>query len=104
MTNKVDKIIVKNRVNKLKELGKQLKIRAYQNTLCKKVRVVVEKDYMGYSDDYFKVKVNKGDINSFCSVIINECNMKNVILGGINVKENFDNRGFCSRGLSSCES
>lgn len=104
MTNKVDKIIIKDRVCKLRELGKQLKVRAYQNKLGKKLRVLVEKDYVGYSDDYFKVKVDKGDVNSFCCVIINECNMKKVILGGTNVKENFDNRGFCSRGISCCES
>ena len=103
MTDKVDKSIIKKRVNQLRELGKQLKISAYKNKIGKMMRVLIEKDYTGYSDDYFKVRVSDGDINSFHYVVVNKCDVKNVVLGGIDGKKYSDNRWVSSRGFSSCE-
>ena len=100
MPNKVDKTVIKERVKKLKGLGKELKHKAYKNKIGKKVRILIENDGVGYSDDYFKVKINTGNINTFYDVIICEYDIKNSILGGIDAKENFDNRGFCSRSFS----
>lgn len=84
MSDKVDKATIKERVEQLKELGRQLKISAYKNKIGKKLRVLIEKDCIGYSDDYFKVIVSEGDINSFQYVFANKLDMDSKILIGTN--------------------
>jgi threonylcarbamoyladenosine tRNA methylthiotransferase MtaB len=84
MSYKVDKTTIKERVKQLKELGGQLKISAYRKKIGKKLRVLIERDCTGYSDDYFKVRVSEGDINSFQYVFANKLDMDSKILIGTN--------------------
>lgn len=90
MPNKVEKTIISERVSKLRELGKSLKINAYKNKIGTKMRVLIEKNNIGHSDDYFKVQVKDGTINTFYNVIVCEFNSEKLILEGIDATINLD--------------
>jgi threonylcarbamoyladenosine tRNA methylthiotransferase MtaB len=92
MMNKVDNNILKDRVNIMKKLGENLKIGAYKNKIGQKMRVLIEKEGIGYSDDYYKVLLEGGVTNSFQYVEGYEFDINKKMLRARNVKESLNNR------------
>jgi threonylcarbamoyladenosine tRNA methylthiotransferase MtaB len=92
MLNKVDNNILKDRVNIMKELAENLKIKAYKNKIGKKMRVLIEKEGIGFSDDYFKVLHEGGLANSFQYVEAYELDINKKMLRGRNIKERLNYR------------
>ena len=104
MPDKVDKAIIKERVNIMKGLAKNLKINAYKNKIGKKMRVLIEKEGIGYSDDYYRVFVENGLINTFQYVEAYGLDINKRMLLGKNTKEKVYNKDNFNRSLSHVES
>mgnify|MGYP005809569885 CR=1 FL=1 len=80
--DKVDNIEKQDRIEELNAIHRIFKIDSYRNKINSFCRVLIEKDFTGYSDDYFKVKVDFDEINVFANVKIISFEEENMILGG----------------------